>query len=259
MEMDILLGILGMVAGFLSGLLGIGGGIVLAPLLLYIPPLFGFGPFTMQVVAGLTIVQSLVAGIIGAVSHRRFHVVSGRLSAYMGASIFIFALIGGAGSRYVSNTILLFMFACLAFSATFLILFPVRHDYEHPEATHLVFSRFRSITAASGVGLIGGLVGQGGSFILIPLMITFVQIPTRIAIGSNLAIVILSSVAGLIGKASTGQIAWRLTFPLLVTIVPATVLGSMVSQKVTIRHLKQILAVVIGLAAVRIWISVFAP
>ena len=198
-----------------------------------------------------------MAGLIGTISHRRFHVVSVRLSVYMGASIFIFALIGGAGSRYVSNTVLLFLFACLALSATLLMLFPVQHDDEHPEVKHLTFSRLRSIIAASGVGLIGGLVGQGGSFILIPLMITFVQIPTRIAIGSNLAIVILSSVAGLIGKASTGQIVWRLTLPLLVTIVPATFLGSLVSQRVSVRHLKQILAVLIGLAAVRIWISVF--
>jgi hypothetical protein len=37
---------------------------------------------------------------------------------------------------------------------------------------------------------------------------SFVQIPTRIAIGSNLAIVLLSSTAGFIGKAATGQIEW---------------------------------------------------
>ncbi|MCK5192959.1 MAG: TSUP family transporter, partial [Desulfobulbaceae bacterium] len=67
---------LGLITGFLSGLLGIGGGIVMAPLLLYVPPLFGFEPLPMRIVAGLTIVQGLLACISGALSHRQFRMVS---------------------------------------------------------------------------------------------------------------------------------------------------------------------------------------
>ncbi len=259
MEIYILLGSLGLCTGFLSGLLGIGGGIVMAPLLLYMPPFFGFEPFAMQQVAGLTIVQGLVGALAGSVPHRRFHFVSIQLSAYMGTSIFVAALIGGAGARYVSNTTLLFLFACLALIATVLILVPVKDDSENPEVKRLTFSRLRAIAAASGVGLVGGLVGQGGSFILIPLMTTFVHIPTRIAIGSNLAIVLLSAFAGFLGKAVTGQIEWRMTIPLILTVVPAAFLGSMVSRRTPVHHLKRLLAVLIGLAAVRIWMTIFFP
>ena len=59
MSIFLIIGTLGLFTGFLSGLLGIGGGIVMAPLLLYVPPLFGFEPLPMQTVAGLTIVQGL--------------------------------------------------------------------------------------------------------------------------------------------------------------------------------------------------------
>ena len=76
MTILLLIGALGLVTGFLSGLLGIGGGIIMAPLLLFIPPLFGIKPLSMQVVAGLTIVQGLVACVSGALTHRRFHFVS---------------------------------------------------------------------------------------------------------------------------------------------------------------------------------------
>jgi len=250
-----LIGGLGLVAGFLSGLLGIGGGIVMAPLLLYVPPLFGFEPLPMRIVAGLTIVQGLLACISGALSHRQFRMVSGRLSLYMGISIFIAAMAGGAGSSYVSNDILLFLFACLALSAALLMLAPVKKDSENPDVERITFHRWRAVTAASSVGLLGGLVGQGGSFILIPLMTSFVKIPTRIAIGSNLAIVLLSTIAGFIGKATTGQIAWMLTIPIALTVVPAAYVGSMVSRRVPVLGLRKVLAVLIAIVAVRIWAS----
>ena len=257
MGIYLLIGALGLGTGFLSGLLGIGGGIVMAPLLLYVPPLFGFEPIPMKIVAGLTIVQGLVACMSGVLSHRQFRMVSGRLSLYMGISIFIAAMAGGAGSGYVSNEILLFLFAGLAFSAAFLMLVPVKGERDNPDVECLTFHRWRAVTAASGVGLLGGLVGQGGSFILIPLMTSFVQIPTRIAIGSNLAIVLLSSTAGFIGKATTGQIEWLMTVPIALTVIPASRMGSLVSRGVSVLWLRRALAVLIALAAVRIWVSVF--
>ena len=163
---------------------------------------------------------------------------------------------GGLGSSYVSNDILLFLFAGLALSASFLMLIPVKGDSENPDVECLDLHRWRAFIAASGVGLLGGLVGQGGSFILIPLMTSFVQIPTRIAIGSNLAIVFLSSIAGFIGKATTGQINWPMTVPIVLTVIPAARLGSLVSRKTPVSRLRRVLAVLIAAAAIRIWVSV---
>jgi uncharacterized membrane protein YfcA len=256
MGIYVLIGGLGLLTGFLSGMLGIGGGIVMAPLLLYVPPLFGFEPLPMRMVAGLTIVQGLVACISGALSHRQFRMVSERLSLYMGISIFIAAMLGGAGAGYVSNDILLFIFAGLAFSAAFLMLIPVKGECENPNVKCLTFSRWRAVTSASTVGLLGGLIGQGGSFILIPLMTSFVRIPTRIAIGSNLAIVLLSSMAGFIGKATTGQIEWLMAVPIVLTVIPAARVGSLVSRRVPVLGLRRALAVLIAIAAIRIWVSV---
>jgi uncharacterized membrane protein YfcA len=256
MGVYVLIGGLGLFTGFLSGLLGIGGGIVMAPLLLYVPPLFGFEPLPMRIVAGLTIVQGLLGCISGALSHRRFRFVSDGLSLYMGVSIFVAAIAGGAGSSYVSNEILLFLFAGLALSASCLMLIPVKGDSENPDVECLTFHRWRAVTVASGVGLLGGLVGQGGSFILIPLMTSFVQIPTRIAIGSNLAIVLLSSTAGFIGKAATGQIEWLMTMPIVLTVIPAAHLGSLVSRRTSVSGLSRTLAVLIAATAIRMWLSV---
>ncbi len=255
MEIYFLIGTLGLISGFLSGLLGIGGGIVMAPLLLYIPPLFGLETLSMQTVAGLTIVQGLLGCLFFFFFFFFFYFVSNELSLYMGSVIFIAAIAGGAGAGFVSNTLLLFIFACLAFIAALLMVVPVTGDSEQPDLASVKFSRLRAVTAASGVGLLGGMVGQGGSFILIPLMTSYVQVPTRIAIGSNLAIVLLSSLAAFIGKAATGQIEWLLTIPIVLTVIPAASFGGHISRRVPVHSLRRLLAGLIALAAIRMWIS----
>jgi uncharacterized membrane protein YfcA len=257
MGIYLLIAFLGTICGFFSGLLGIGGGIIMAPLLLYVPPLLGFEPLSMHTVAGLTIVQGLVACISGVIVHKRFNSVSGRLTGWMGTSIFITALVGGAGSEYASQHLLLLIFGILALLAAVLMLKPTAKEIKTPVVADLSFSIWRAVSTAGGVGILGGMVGQGGSFILIPLMTSFVNIPTRIAIGSNLAIVLLSSAAGFLGKAFTGQIEWLLAIPIVLTVVPAAQLGGILSHRVPVVKLRKILGILIAAAAVRILVSAF--
>ncbi len=255
MEFGILIGVLGLVTGFLSGLLGIGGGILMAPLLLYVLPLFGFPQLSMHTVAGLTIVQGLVACISGGITHKKSPFFSGALVAWMGIILFLASFGGGALSVVASNKLLLLIFSGMAVAASFIILFPNKADTEYPDISKFTFNRFRAVVVSGVVGFLGGLVGQGGSFILIPLMTAFVKIPTRIAIGSNLAIVFLASLAAFMGKAATFQINWLLSLPIVLSVVPGAYLGAHMSSKVSVNHLRKILAICIGLAAIRITVS----
>jgi len=258
MGLYLLIAFLGIICGFLSGLLGIGGGIVMAPLLLYVPPIFAFEPLSMHTVAGLTIVQGLVACISGTIIHNRYKSVSRRLAVLMGATIFVAGLFGGVWSRYISQHVLLLIFGLLALLAAILMLKPNPGKDRTTAKEDLSFSYWRAAVTATGVGILGGLVGQGGSFILIPLMISFVHVPTRIAIGSNLAIVLLSTTAGFLGKAATGQIEWLLTIPIILTVVPAAQLGGILSHRVDVVKLRMILGIVIAVATVRILFSAFS-
>jgi uncharacterized membrane protein YfcA len=251
-----IIGIASLVSGFLSGLVGIGGGIIMAPLLIFLPPWVGLEPLSMKVVAGLTITQGLIGCMFGSIYHKKFNYVSGQLLGYMGMPIFLMSFLGGYLSRFVSNTVLLILFATLALAASILIYVPVKGDSEDPDIRQLSFKKPRAVMASAGVGLLGSMVGQGGSFILIPLMTSFVQIPTRIAIGSNLAIVTLATSAGFAGKAFSGQIEWWYTVPVLISTIPATLIGSLASKNVSFVWLKRILAILIAVAAVRIWISI---
>lgn len=229
----------------------------MAPMLIFLPAWVGVIPLSMKTVAGLTILQGLIGCLFGALYHRKFKFVSTRLFWHMGIPIFMMSFIGGIFSHYVSNALLMAIFASLALSASMLVLVPVKGDSEAPDVNLLDFKSSRAVFVSSGIGLLGGMVGQGGSFILIPLMTSYVQIPTRIAIGSNLAIVTLATLAGFLGKAFSGQIEWLLAVPILFSAIPATIIGSLISKQVSFLWLKRTLAVLIAVAAVRIWLSVF--
>lgn len=233
----------------LSGLLGIGGGIVMAPALLYLPPAFGLAAFDMRQVAGLTITQGLFACLSGAWRHDRYRVVNRRLVVSMGITITVAALTGSVGSRWVANEVLMVVFAGLAAIAALMMWLPKAEQHEEADPEACRFNVPLAVLIAAVVGILGGLVGQGGSFILIPLMLHVLRLPTRVVIGSNLALVALASLAGFTGKAATGQVPPIPAALLVLAAIPGAQIGSILSHRTSPRWLRTALAVLIALAA----------
>jgi len=248
--------LLGLLISIVSGLLGIGGGIIMAPALLYIPPILQVGQIDMKTVTGLTITQGLFASLSGAWRHSRYRFVSKELVVYMGVTILLAALSGALVSKFVSDQLLLAIFASLAMVAAFLMFTYQTEEDEPGSAEGLNFSRPLAVTISLIIGFLVGMVGQGGSFILIPLMLTVLKIPTRFALGSNLAIVSLSSLAGFAGKLATGQIAFLPALALVSGSIPGAQVGSYLSKHTQISTLKYLLAAIILLAALRMWLQV---
>jgi uncharacterized membrane protein YfcA len=239
----------GFAVSCLSGLLGIGGGIVMAPALLYLPPAFGFHALDMRQVAGLTITQGLFACLSGAWRHDRYRSVSRRIVISMGSAIAVAALTGSVVSRWVANEVLMVIFAVLAAVAALMMWLPKSEEREAQDPNACRFNIPFAVSIAVGIGFLGGLVGQGGSFILIPLMLHVLRLPTRVVIGSNLALVFLASLAGFVGKAATGQVPLLPAVLLVVAAVPGAQIGGILSHRTSPRWLRTTLAVVVALAA----------
>src|SRR3989442_5122205 len=133
MPYEVITAIAGLVASFLSGLLGIGGGLVLTPLLLYLPPLVGGAAIPVKIVTGLTIVQAISGSVLGVVRHRADGNVSSRLVWLMGPPSAVASLVGAFVSRDTPDSVILLVFAVLAFTGGVMLLLPVTQRDERTE------------------------------------------------------------------------------------------------------------------------------
>jgi len=242
---------LGMFGGALSGLIGLGGGIVMVPLLLYFPPLFGVPTLGMKAVAGMTTVQSFTGGLFGAIGHNRFQRVNLPLAVSVGAPMAATALVTSRLSQQAPEEWLLATFAAMAAVAG-VLMFLVRQRNEPGETSQPTFSRMRAIVLGVLIGALSGFIGQGGAFLYIPAMLVFLALPTRVTIGSALLVGVMSSTGVLIGRLGTGQIPWRETLFLVVGVIIGARLGSNISQRIPHRNLHQLLTLIIVATTLKI-------
>lgn len=255
MEGLVLVGI-GAVGAFLSGLLGVGGAIIMIPMLLYGPVLFGFGPYPMAAVGGMTIAQVLAASLAGLLAHGQRGHFSWTVAWPMGLAIGVTSAIGGAAAGWVPDRVLQGIFAGLAIAAAALMLLPAGKA-DGGEALPAGFNPWLAGGIAGGVGLISGLIGAGGAFLMTPLMRTALKLPLRLIIGTSLGIVLVSALTGTVAKALTGQIPWGPTAFLVAGALAGAPLGAWVSHRVPAGALRWVLAVAIALTAVKMVLQVW--
>jgi uncharacterized membrane protein YfcA len=242
--------IAGLVASFLSGLLGIGGGLVLTPLLLYLPPLLGGAAIPVKIVTGLTIVQAISGSVLGTIRHRAYGNVSSRLVWLMGPPSAVSSLVGALVSGDIPDNVILLIFAIIAFVGGVMLLLPVTPRHESAETIRA--DPRLAIPIALVLGFFGGIVGIGGIAFIIAALVYMLRVPPRIAIGSSLGIGLFAAVAALIGKAATAQIDPPLAAIVFVSALVASPIGAAVSVRTQPRALLAILSVIVMLAAIRI-------
>ena len=243
----------GLAVGFLSGLLGIGGGIVMFPLLLYVPPLLGLGSIDVKNITGLTMAQGFFSALTAMFFYYKNALVNRSLVLTLGSSLFLSSLIGSLLSKQASDGSLLLVFGTLALIAAIMMLIP--RSYGQDELTEDAVEYHKPTAVMLGIllGFSIGLVGQGGAFILIPMMLYVLKIPLRVALGSTLAIGLFSSSAGLIGKVATSQVPFLLALPLILGAIPAARWGSIVGKRTKTNYLRWLLAALILATAIKVW------
>lgn len=244
--------LIGFIGSYISGMLGIGGSIIKYPMLLYIPPLFGLAAFTAHEVSGISAIQVFFATIGGVWAYRKGGYLNKTLIAYMGTAILVGSFIGGYGSKLLSEGSINVVYGILALIAAVMMFVPKKGIDDIP-FDQVKFNRWLAAFLAFIVGLGAGIVGAAGAFLLVPIMLVVLKIPTRMTIASSLAITFISSIGATVGKITTGQIDYFPAAIMVVASLLAAPLGAMAGKKVNTKILQVILAVLIAATAIKIW------
>jgi len=255
LDLIIVLFLIGFIGSFISGMVGIGGSVIKYPLLLYVPPLLGVGLFTAAEVAGLSAIQVFFATIGGVWAFRKGGYLNKSLILTMGISVLVGSFIGGFGSRFVADDMINLIYGVMAVLATIMMFLPQKR-VEETVSGKIDFNRPIAITSAFIIGVSAGIVGAGGAFLLVPIMLVILKIPTRVTIASSLAITFLSSIGSTIGKVVTGQILYAPAIVLIVASLIAAPLGANAGKKMNTKVLQWILSILILVTAIKIWFDI---
>jgi len=247
--------LVGFVGSFISGLLGIGGAIINYPMLLYIPAAVGVAHFTAHEVSGITALQVFFATIGGVWAYRKGRYLNKTLIAYMGISILIGSFVGGVGSTHFSESSVNVIYGILAFIAAIMMFIP-KKGIDDVRLDEVKFNKWLAALLALLVGLAAGIVGAGGAFLLVPIMLVILKIPTRMTIATSLAITFISSIGTAIGKISTGQVDYLPALIMIVASLIAAPFGAKAGKKINTKILQIILAVIIFTTAIKIWMDI---
>ena len=261
--MDYILYLLaGALAGFLSGLFGLGGGVIIVPVLIF---MFTASNLSVEIITHLAIGTSLativVTSISSALTHHQKGAVRWDLIRWIVPGILLGAVLGGLFAVYLSGPMLQLLFGILLVVVAFqLLLSPTYRVVAAP-------GNFLLGSAGILIGAISSLFGIGGGTLSTPFL-TSVGVSIRQAVGSaaacGLPIALAGGLtylfAGLDNKAlpqgSLGYIFIPAWIGIVVASIPFARLGAIVAHKLNEQILKRLFALVILLLGIRfIWIN----
>ena len=248
---DLLLPLLGLVTGLLLGMLGSGGSILALPAFVYAAGL----PVKSSVATSLAVVGA--TSLIGAILAKRrcsMHgcpgqEVDGRVTALMTAGGLAGAFLGARLSALVpaETQMLLFGLVMMGAAAGMLRRRPQEQLALPTGKAETAMSppppRLLVLPLGVGVGLLTGLVGVGGGFLIVPALTLLARVPVKRAASMSLWIIAANSFAGLGGYLGHVQIAWGAAGMFLTAAVLGLIVGQRFSARAKPQSLQRAFAV----------------
>src|SRR5919197_1908046 len=213
--------VVGLASGVLSGLFGVGGGVVMTPginLLVSLPPV-------ISVETPLPVI--FPTAIVGAFTYWRAGEVDLRAAAWIGTVGAVASIAGAAATQVVRGRILLIVTAVLLAWQAVQILrdraVVATTEDERPIPTWA----FASVGAVAG--LLSGLLGIGGGLVIVPSLAGFLGMPLKRTLGTSLVCIVAMVVPGTAVHAALGHIDWSVALLLVLGSVPGARVGARVA------------------------------
>ena len=241
--------VVGVFIGTMSGFFGIGGGMILVPILLVLG-------FDIKDAIGISIVQMVFSSIFGSyLNHKKGSLIVGE-GIFVGLGGFVGGYIGGTVTEYIPDAMLQFTFFGLLLFALFRLFFSKNHE---DDTQTKLLNKGLLFTIGLGIGIFSITLGIGGSIILTPLLVGLLHYPIKKAVSAGLFFVVFSSVAGMISRLSTGTIDFTNGLVVAVASLVGVALGIWLKDHVTSKkHKTALLALYVfalGMLVKKIWFT----
>ncbi len=225
----LIISFLAIIIGILLGLLGGGGSILTVPVLIYLADI----PAKNAIITSLFVVGS--TSLIATITHASKKHVCWKTGGIFGSAGMLGAFSGGRLNAYIPDALLLILLAIVMLFAALSMLLKKQKTTSLAAQKELSFCPLELPIIAillDGffLGLITGLVGVGGGFLLVPALMHLAQLPMHAAIGTSLFIICLQSFAALMGHAAHISI----DIPLTVSISFLAIIGSFIGAKLAL-------------------------
>ncbi len=259
MPLDLLLALSGVLAGAFGALLGLGGGILIVPILT-----LGFGlPLTTAVGTSLVCV---IATSTGAAA---FNVRAGRadvrLAISLGTGTVVGAVTGGVIAGFLPERVLAGLFAALLVYTAYTMGRGLRgapegageseEDPASPSGPGAPAYRTHrlplAVTGSVLAGNVSGLLGVGGGIVTVPLIHLVMGAPVRIAITTSNVMIGITAAAGAYAYLFRGDVDPRIAAPVVLGVVVGAAIGAAVSRRLRITWLAALFVVVVLYVAVQ--------
>jgi uncharacterized protein len=244
--------VLGVAIGFFAGLLGIGGGAMMVPVLAIMFPAQGF-PFEtkMQVILATSMATIMFTSISSVRAHQSRGAVNWAVLWAMVPGVLVGTLVGARIVKITSTAFLGIFFICFLFYTATQMLVNVK-----PNPSRTLPGRTGLFAAGSVLGLLSALVSVGGAFFTIPFM-TWCNVATLTAIGTSAAlgfpIALFTTIANIfngwdvpnVPQPSLGYVYLPALIGISITSVLVAPLGARLAHRLPVKSLKRIFALLL--------------
>lgn len=248
--------VLGCVSGFLAGLLGIGGGMLLVPALTFVASAQGYATdYVVKMAVATSLATILFTSLSSVRAHHKRGAVRWEVVRLLAPGIVAGSLLGAQIARLLSTRMLALVFAVfVTYSAIQMFI------DKKPKPSRQLPQGIGMFTAGNIIGTLSSLVGAGGGFISVPLL-AWCNVPIHTAVATSSALGFPIALAGTVGYVFAG---WNiqdapaesfgyLYLPALVLISVTSVifapLGASAAHRLQVRQLKRAFAVLLFVLA----------
>lgn len=238
---------IGIFGGFIAGFVGIGGAIIIYPAILLLPPLFGAPAYSVYIASGLTSSQVFFSTLSGSIKARKKPQFSLQLVIYMGGGMIVGSAFGALLANLFNAAFINGIYIIIAVLALILMFIKVKSSSQTSQ-----FNGPLLISNGVIIGIISGIVGAGGAFIIIPILLVVFKLPMNTVVANSIVIAFMSSIGAFVIKFMQGYIPMTDALFLIIGSILFAPLGLKVGNKVPSFVQKWIVSILIIIAIMQL-------